>query len=134
MSNISTQNYHANQAGLSLLVIVIILGLAGLTLAVGSSLLGLGELELSVISDQGYETAALADACTEEALRQLQIDSGYSGSAVSLGDGSCAIDIVSAGSNRTVTVTSTLDVYTQVVQVQAVVSGSTITATSWLEL
>jgi hypothetical protein len=123
-----------NQKGAAALLLVVIVGSVALVMAYGVSLFGLGELEISYTSQQGGESFSIANGCMDEALRQLRLSDAYTGGSLSVGDGSCTIG-VDAGSGHTISVTSTLGNYTQVLQTTVTTgTGGAVTVTSWEEL
>ena len=126
---------YKNKQGISLLIIVVVIGLAALIMAVGSGLLGIGGIDNAYKSDQTNETLSIADGCMDEALRRIRINSTtYSGSSLSLGDGSCIIGVETSGSDRTITVTSTIGSYQKKIQAELTLSGRDITMNSWQEV
>src|SRR3989338_4004894 len=120
--------------GATALLKVVIVGAATLIMAVSASYLGLGELDLGYTSQKGAETFFIADGCMEEGLRQLRLDTGYTGDTLSLGDGSCIISVVSSGNDRTITVTATMNEYNKKLEVNLTLTGNVITINSWVEL
>jgi len=116
--------YSKNNQGLSLLIVVVIIGVGALILALGASLLGLGELDNAYVVDQSYETLSIADGCADEALRKLRTDAGYTGGSLSLGDGSCIITVSGVGSNKTIGIVSTVDEYNRRVEVDVTLGAS----------
>jgi hypothetical protein len=127
--------YKPNNQGAAAILTAVIVGAAALIIAFSASILGLGELDLGYTSGQGGEAFAIADGCMEEALRQIRLDTSYAGtgSALSLGDGTCIIGVTSSGSTRQVSVTSTLGSYHSVLEVGLTLSGNVITVDSWEE-
>ena len=103
-------------------------------MALNSSLLGLGELDLGYTKQKGGEASSIADACIEESLRRLRLDSNYSGGSLNINDNSCIINIQSSGNNRTITTTSTVDIYHKKIKVEATLSGSNTAINSWQEI
>ncbi len=119
--------------GVAAMFTIVIIGVAALIMAFTATVLGMGDLEMAYDSQQGEETFSIADACVEEALRRVRLDSGYTGDTLSLGDGSCIISVTGSDPNRTILVTSTIGVYNKAIYVDIVLSGSTITIDSWAE-
>jgi hypothetical protein len=130
---------YLNNKGAAALLTVIIVSAAVLVMAYSASVLGLGELDMGYTSQRGAESFSIADGCMEEALRRIKINSSsYSGSSLSLGGGSCIISVSGAGSNRTITVSSTIssngNTYGKKIQSGITLSGDTITVSSWNEI
>jgi hypothetical protein len=124
----------ADKRGVAALLTILIVSTAVLIMAVVSSQLGLGELDLGYTSQKGSEALAVAEGCMDEGLRQLRLDTGYSGSSLSLDNGSCTITVATSGSDRTLVVTGVVDDYTKKVAVNLTLSGNVITINSWLEV
>jgi len=120
--------------GVAALLTVVIVGAAALIMAFSASLLGVGELELGYTATQGGKTLSIAEACVEEALQQLRLDENYNGGSLSLGDGSCIMDVAGSGSDRTVHVSSTVDIYHKKIDVDLTLLGSSIVINSWEEV
>lgn len=120
-----------NKQGLSLLLVVIVVGTATLILAMSAAFLSIGDLDIGFTQDLQYEARAIADGCADEGLRRLRFDGAYTGDTLSLGDGSCILSISSNGALRTLYVTSTLSNVRQVLRVDASISGTTVTASDW---
>jgi hypothetical protein len=123
-----------NQNGFAVLIAIIVVGAATLIMAYSSSILSMGELELGYYSQKGGEAFAIADGCMEESMRRLKVDPGYSGETLNLGNGSCTISIVPSGSDRTITVTGSVDNYNKKIEVNITLSGQDIIVNSWEEL
>ena len=120
-----------DKRGLSLLLIVVIVGSAALVMILSSSLIGLSEASESYAYDQ-YRTAQLqADGCVDEALRQLRLDDAYIGDSLSFGSGSCIISVSSVTSTKTILVTSTVGVHHANAYVVASVVSSSISILGW---
>ena len=129
-----TAGQFRDQRGLSLLVVVVVVGAAALIMVLGSSMLSIGDLDVGHTADQSQDALLYADGCAEEGLRRLRLDSGYAGGTLSDGDHSCIMSITTAGSDRIIIVTSTLNAVQSVIQVNATLSGSTVTVNSWQRL
>lgn len=125
-----------NKAGIAALFTVIVIGSAGLLMAYGAVMLGIGELELGYTASRGAEAFALADGCVDEALERLRVNESYSGGILTLPNGWCDIQVqvIPSPTQRTITVTGTINtMYYK--KLQAVVTvGSAVTIDSWLEL
>ncbi|MBU1132012.1 hypothetical protein KKC32_02045 [Patescibacteria group bacterium] len=123
-----------NESGIAALLAIVVIAAAALIIAYSASILGLGELEMGYASLRSSETFSIADACAEESLRQLRINTGYTGETLSIGKGSCIISVASAGVNRTVNVTATSGEYNQKIKIDLSLSGNVITIVSWEEV
>lgn len=128
-----------NQRGIAALIVVIIIGAATLLIAATASYLGLAQLEMGFTSSKGIEASSVADGCMDESLYRIRRDSTYglliSPISLSLGNGSCIINIVDLGSNqRRVTVTGTVSNYNKKIEEVITVAGGVITVNSWTEL
>ena len=129
-----------NQDGLAALMVVIIVSAATLIMAYNTSLLGLGESEMGFASQKGGEALAVAEACSEEVLRRIKIDSEY-GVGVSdiellIGDNSCIININKNLNNRTIAILGTAGKFKQKIEIGITLSGpenEKITLNYWQE-
>ena len=121
------------QDGVAALLTIVIIGAAGLIMAYSASILALGDLEMGFDSQKGSQAFALADGCVEEAMRRLRLDNSYSGGSLSVGDNSCIIGIDTSGSDRTINVTSTVDIYHKVIEANVTVSDSSVVLNNWQE-
>lgn len=123
-----------NQKGIAALIVVLVISITTLIMALNSSFLGLGELDLSSTSEKGGEALVLADSCAEETLRRLRLEPNYSGGTLNIDDGSCIINIVEAGSIRTITIESTIEECHKKIQIEATLSGRDVLVNSWQEV
>jgi len=118
---------------------VIIIGAAGLLLAYTASFVSINQLETSYIGAGGLEALSVTEGCVEETLNRIRLDNNYGVGAgsinLSLGDGSCIIDVTDlGGGNRRIEATGTVSNFQKKVQVELSVSGSVISVTQWEEL
>lgn len=121
------------------MITVVIIGAATLLIAATASYLGLAQLEAGFASSKGIEASAVADGCMDEALYRIRRDTSYglltSPISLSLGNGSCIINVVDLGSNqRRITVASTVSNYSKKIEEVITLTGSVITVNSWSEL
>jgi len=123
-----------NKQGIAALLTIVIISVAVLIMALSASSLGLGELELGYTSQKSGEALAVADSCTEEALRQLRLSASYTGGSFNVGDGSCIITVIASGTQRTITAESTVGDYHKKIQVTATLLGSETAINTWSEL
>lgn len=130
----SKQRLVSDNRGLAALLTVVIVGAAAFIMAFSSSILGLGELDQGYVESRGEEALSIADGCTDEAFRRIILNTGYSGGNITTENGSCIINVVPSGSNRTITVTaSTTDNYYGKIETNITLSGNDITLNSWEE-
>ena len=126
------------QKGGAILLIVIIIAVSTLIMAYSSSFLGLGELDLGYTSQKGAEAFSIADGCIEETLHRIRLNTNYGIGAgtinLSVGNGSCAVDIMDIGGDqRRITTSGTIDDYTKRIETELILNGNIITVTSWAE-
>lgn len=102
-----------NQQGVASLIIVVVIVsiLAGIAFVITQ--LSINELVIDFGADRSARLLQIADTCAEEAYYRLKLDSSYTGSSYSLGDGSCTVVVAGAGSTRTITVSATVDEFTR---------------------
>jgi len=122
--------------GVSMLIMVLLIGSACLALALGSVWLGVGERELSQVWSGGDEARLVAESCVENALERLKIDSAYEGETLSLGQKSCIITIAKTGqpmSSALIAVFGTSGDYTKKINLSLEVVDESFKITSWQE-
>lgn len=121
---------HKQPAGFIALVALLVLAAAGLAIGISISLVGLNELQASLADSQAVEAKALAQTCVEDGLERLRANfTPYSGS-LSVGSGSCIIEIVVTGSAAVIHATGTVDVYNQKITVDV---DTNLLVTNWQE-
>lgn len=122
--------------GVSMLLVVLIIGAVCLSLTVGSLWLGAGSQELTQVW-RGRESAALmAESCLENSLWRLKNETFYAGELLSLGDKSCIITISRSGSPMTaaqVDVLGTYKDYNQRLSVEVEVNDDDFKIIAWRE-
>lgn len=123
-----------NQKGVTALLTVLIISSSALILALMSSSFGLGDLSSSFLLSEADRTMALTEGCAEEALRQIKINSGYTGESLSLENGSCIINVSLDGSNRTIEVVGSVNNYQKKIEIEITLSGNQIIINSWKEV
>lgn len=101
------------QRGVVALITVIIMGATLLT--IGLAIAFVSQTELLIAAGAGRERQALAVAmsCLEEAVHRLKLNSSYAGGTIPIDTYSCTVTVSGTGSTRTVSSTSTVDVYTK---------------------
>lgn len=120
--------------GISALLTIVVIGIASLIMAYSASFLGLGDLEIGFDAQKGEEVLSLAEGCAEETILQLKGNGGYSGGTLNLEEGSCIINVLPSGSDRTLDVTAVIDEYERTLQINLTLSGSSVTVNSWREI
>ena len=94
------------------LIAVIIVGAIGVVIATSLLLLGTSYTKTSFAIEQSGEAKLLANACCEEALEQIRLSTGYTGTnTLNFGTGKSCTYIVTAqtGENRTITSASNVN-------------------------
>ena len=124
--------------GFAALLTVMIISVAILIISLNASSLGLGELELGTTSSKGGEVLSISNGCMEDSLNRIRVDNTYGiGSGdmnLTVSNGSCTINILDSGSERTVTVIGTDDQYYKKIEVLLVIGGNgKISITNWVE-
>jgi hypothetical protein len=107
----------SNNSGYIALITVIVLGVVVSVVATSLVLLGLGYTRTSLSEMQSASAKSAADACVEDALRQIRLSSGFTGTGnLTLSNASCSYTVtntitssivstgVSGNSTRRVTV------------------------------
>ena len=119
------------------ITLVSVLIATAVALAVGVSLIlwGTGFTKTSLALKQSHQAKALADACAEEALQQIQDSNSFTGTVmVTLGQGNCTYTVVNLGAgNRTVTASGTVGTTVRKIQISIDQVNPTVNVTSWQE-
>ena len=125
-----------SQSGIAALLTVVIISAAVLIMARSASLSGINEIEIAYLSSESGEALAIAEGCAEETLRRLQIDSSYTASDVilSVGNGSCTINIAANGDERTITVLGNVRDYYKKIEVNTSLGSGQITIDNLREI
>ncbi len=131
------KNTNKKQAGLMAISSLLIISAVALAIAVSISMIGIGEAQNSLTYKKGAEVLKVAESCVEESLLRLRDDVNYSGGSLQVGNGSCTINVIGAGSDRTIDVTGTISGPPQFVrQLQLTVkrTGQSINILTWQEI
>ena len=118
------------------LISVLVVGAIGLAASLSLILLGTDSSRTSFAGEQSSQAKALADACAEEALREISESSSYTGNdSISLGQGTCAYDVTSqGGGNRTIEASGTVGSVVRKVEVLIDAVSPQINISSWQEV
>lgn len=114
-------------SGVSLLIVIVILGSALLIISAGALLVGLSERESGFVAGLGGEARALADGCMDEAYLRMERDASWGLTSVVLftaPNGSCSIEVSDLGGNtRRIDIVATRDAYTSHIRSTYVIGG-----------
>ena len=112
------------------------IGAVGVAIAVSVIWLGLGSSKSSFTLEQGSQTKALANACSEEALQQIRDSTPFTGTGnLTLGQGTCNYTVTSqGGQNRTATASGTVGTIVRKVKILIDAINPDINVTSWQEV
>ena len=97
--------------GFITLISVVVAGAVGLAIALSILLTSSVFSKDAIVLQQSAQAAAIADACTEEALQQLRGNTAFTGNgSLALDSGSCTYLVAGSGSGsgRTITATGTV--------------------------
>ena len=122
--------------GFITLISVVVAGAVGLGIALSILLTSSVFSKNMIVLQQSAQAAAMADACTEEALLQVRSNAAFTGSgALALDSGSCTYLVAGAGSSRTVSATGTVSTVVRKTSVTIPnTSYFSATSTSWQEI
>ena len=127
--------YHLFGDGYIVLISILILGAVSTSIVISVLLLGLGSSKTSFALEQSYQAKALADACAEEALQQIQQSTGFSGSdTLTFGKGSCDYTVEQQGQNRSISTTGTVQNIIRKVSIQVDTVVPSLTIGSWQDI
>ncbi len=99
--------------GVVALITVIIMGASLLTIGLTIAFISQTELVISAGAGRERQALALAMSCLEEASHRLKNNSSYTGGTVPIDGNTCTVTVSGSGGTRTVTASSTVDVYTK---------------------
>ena len=125
--------------GFMALATVLIIGAAILTTALAVSLRGLDHLQSRDLSLRAHRAAAVAEACLEEGLLGLRRDATYGSGGpvgpVSIGDGSCIIEVTISGANeRRLKSVATLGSLSKIFEARVSLTATGLQLLDWREL
>ncbi|MBI5356237.1 hypothetical protein HZB78_01330 [Candidatus Collierbacteria bacterium] len=125
-----------HQKGYIALITVLVTGAVGAAIAVSLLLLGLGFGRTSFSLEQSNQAKALANACGEEALRQIRDSTPFTGTGnLTIGQGTCSYTVTSGGGqNRTITSTGTIGTIVRKIKITIDKISPSINITSWQEV
>lgn len=125
-----------SQNGYVALLGVLIIG--AVSTAVGLALLmaGVDGQRGAYVLQRSHQARGLLQACAEEALQVVHDDTNYTGTNnLNLGQGSCTYTVANTGgSNRTITVSATVNSVVRRAEVYVTIGASSISITSWKEV
>lgn len=118
------------------LISVLIIGAVGVAITTSLLLLGLGSSRTGFALQQSNQAKGLANACSEEALQQINESIPFSGTAtLTLGQGTCVYTVTRGiGQNRTITATGTVGSIIRKVSISIDKISPAIHVTSWQEV
>lgn len=120
------------------ITLVSVLLLAALSVTITSSLilLGLGSSRTGFALEQSNQVKALANACAEEALQQINSFTPFSGTgSLSIGQGSCSYTVTKlTGQNRTIIASGLVGTIIRKISISIDKINPDINITSWQEV
>ena len=127
---------HSHERGAVLLLSVLVFTILGLTITASLLLFGTGQTSTSLAREQSGQAKGLADACVQEALKQMRNDASYTGiDDVTLGNGVCEYTVTDlGGENREIEAMGTVDTIVRKVFVSIDTINPSINVTSWQEV
>lgn len=118
------------------LLAVLIIG--AVSTAVGLALLmaGVDGQRSAYVLQRSQQARGLLHTCAEEALQVIHDTTTYTGTNnLNLGQGSCTYTVTNTGgSNRTITVSATVNTVVRRAEVYVTIGASSISVTSWKEV
>jgi len=128
--NLQTEN------GFVVLLSVLVFTVVGMALLSSFLFFGIGQLQSSFSVEQSGQARALANACAEEALQQINDSVSFSGTGnLSLSTGTCNYTVISlSGSNREIEAIGEVDSIVRKVFITLDQINPSIHITSWQEV
>ncbi len=132
--NTKTKNLKiAYQKGSIMLGTTIIMLAIGFIIAVSVQFLGVGEGILAFSEQQSEQAFGLADSCVKESALRIMRNNAWSGGSVTVGVGTCIINVTASGNNRTVSSVATVGQAVRKITATITISGGAVSITSWTE-
>src|SRR3989338_1357885 len=128
--------WDTRHGGYITLVSVLVVGAVGVAISTSLLLLGLGSSRTSFAVEQSRPAQALANACSEEALKQISMSAPFTGSGnVVLGKGACSYTVtIQGGHNRIITAVGTVGTIVRKVKIIIDQIVPAIQVVSWQEV
>ncbi len=123
-----------NEKGYIALISIIIITAVILVIGISINLSGVNEIQMSISENQSQESFSVAEAGISEAMIRLKRDSEYLGGDLNIGNGSCNIEVISGGSNQTITATSIVNDLIRKIETVVELNGNNLTIISWKEI
>ena len=127
----------SGQNGYIAVLATLIIGAVSLGITLSVLTLGTATQQNALATQRGAQARALADACAEEGLQQLQETAGvYTGTdTMTLSGQSCSYTVTNTGgSSRTVSTSATVGNVVRKMLVYVTITASSISVTSWQEV
>lgn len=127
-----------HEKGISLLIVVIIIGSALLIITASALVIGLGERQIGYIGARGDEAFSLADGCLSESTIRIRRNSSYGLGQGSIplvfSNGSCSIQITDLGNNqRRIDSTATVAEFIKHIRSTVRIDPENVTLLTWEE-
>jgi len=132
----SKKCYINDNPGYVTLLSVLFLGALGLAVSLTLMTASIYTSKSSLVLSQSKGAQALADACAEEALRQIKATTSYTGSdTLTLWDGSCTYTVSNESGNvKLIQASGTVSNAIRKTRVRALVTGPNLSLNEWQEL
>jgi len=125
------------QSGYIAVLATLIIGAVSLGITLSVLTLGTATQQNTLATQWGAQARAMADACAEEGLQQLQETAGaYTGTGnVTLSGQACSYTVTNTGgSTRTISTSATIGNVVRKMLVYVTITASSISVTSWQEV
>ena len=122
-----------HKEGYIALIMVLTVTAFVLAITITISLLSIGEGQGSLALYKGEDTLQFVDGCTEDALLKARASDAYNGGNITRPEGTCTVNVAKAGTNWTITVSTTNTSYIRTIEVQINRNPTGVTLTSWRE-
>lgn len=124
------------ERGYVALLAVLISGAVATSIGLALLLAGVDGQRSAYVTQRSVQARGLMSACAEEALQAIYDNTGFTGSGnLNLGQGSCTYTVTNTGgSNRTITVSGTVNAVVRRAEVYVTIGALSISITSWKEV
>ena len=124
------------EQGYVALLAVLVVGVVATAVGLLVLTTGVDGQRSALITQASTQARGLVGACADEALMTIRNNQVYTGTGnLNLGAGSCTYTVASTGAtNRTITITATVNSVVRRAQVYVTIGTSSISVTSWQEV
>ena len=127
------RNIKKDNRGAAALLSVVIIGAVALLMAKNSAVIGRADLDMTNNNILSGIALSNAESCSEEALRQIQLDANFRSTGLSLvlERGTCLLRVSEIGGIYTINSEGRMSSYIKIIEVQAFLDNGGVTIDTW---